>query len=87
MYTYQAYNYLFILKVLVTVNRNTNEGDKLKEIMRTVGVKVIRDQLAQYIRELKQGVYGVALFVHCRIKSYWCVEYMSTCDSYSYNVQ
>lgn len=36
---------------------------KLKEFMRSVGVQAIREQLAKYIRLLREGFYSI-LFIH-----------------------
>lgn len=40
--------------VLVTADKSSDESHKLKEIVRTVGRKLIREKLAQYIKELRQ---------------------------------
>jgi len=39
----------------VTADKSSDESHKLKEIVRTVGRKLIREKLAQYIKELRQG--------------------------------
>lgn len=39
----------------MTADKSSDESHKLKEIVRTVGRKLIRDKLAQYIKELRQG--------------------------------
>lgn len=41
--------------MLVTADKSSDESHKLKEIVRTVGRKLIREKLAQYIKELRQG--------------------------------
>lgn len=39
----------------MTADKSSDESYKLKEIVRTVGRKLIREKLAQYIKELRQG--------------------------------
>ena len=41
--------------MLVTADKSSDESHKLKNIVRTVGTKLIREKLAQYIKELRQG--------------------------------
>nr|CAG4648765.1 EOG090X09QT [Polyphemus pediculus] len=38
----------------VTLTKNSDAGDKLKLMMRTYGTKIIREQLAKYIKSLKE---------------------------------
>jgi len=45
----------FVLQVLVTADKSSDESYTLKEIVRSVGTKLIRKKLAQYIKELRQG--------------------------------
>ena len=41
--------------VNVTVDKNTDDSYKIKEVMRKVGVPQIQLQLAKYIKQLKEG--------------------------------
>lgn len=41
--------------VNVTTSATGPDADAMKQLMRTVGAKVIREQLAKYIKSLKEG--------------------------------
>ena len=42
-------------QVLVTADKSSDESYQLKELVRSVGTGLIREKLAQYIKELRQG--------------------------------
>lgn len=47
---------LFVpLQIEVTTDKNTDEAYKVKEVMRKCGTDVIRKQLAQYVKELRES--------------------------------
>lgn len=46
---------MFIFQVNVSVDKESGDGLKLKEIMRKVGTGVMQEQFAKYIRALKEG--------------------------------
>ncbi|XP_032232935.2 activator of 90 kDa heat shock protein ATPase homolog 1 [Nematostella vectensis] len=55
-------NEIHEVDVNVSTNKDTKEGDKLKAIMRTVGVKLIRQRLADYVHQLKtEFIQGMIL--------------------------
>lgn len=39
----------------MTVDKSSDDSYTLKEIVRSVGTNLIREKLAQYIKELRQG--------------------------------
>ena len=43
----------------MTADKSSDESFTLKEIMRSVGTNLIREKLAQYITELRQGTVHV----------------------------
>ena len=47
------------IDVVVTVTKNDKESYKLKEFVRKTGTKMIQDQIAKYIKDLKIGSYTV----------------------------
>lgn len=48
----------------MTADKSSDESYKLKEIVRTVGRKLIREKLAQYIKELRQGKLFFLTVIH-----------------------
>ena len=50
---------LISLQVNVTINKNTDESYKVKELMRIKGAKEIRSQLEDYIKSLKVGKWDI----------------------------
>ena len=45
------------IQIQVTCKSKSAEGVALKEMLHKIGVPVVREQLASYIRELKEGVF------------------------------
>lgn len=50
-------------QVLVTADANSDESYQLKEMVRSVGTGLIREKMAQYIKELKQGTLDLLHFI------------------------
>ena len=44
-------------QVIVTADKNSDESFTLKNIVRSVGTKLIREKLGQYVKELTQGLW------------------------------
>lgn len=60
--------------MLVTADKSSDESHKLKEIVRTVGRKLIREKLAQYIKELRQGKLFFLTVIHIQRDEHYKVS-------------
>ena len=55
--------FYFYLQVNVTITSTKNEAYTLKDFMRKKGQDKIREQLSVYIKELKEGKFGIQCVV------------------------
>lgn len=53
------------LQIIVTIKESAEGHGKMKELVRKTGIPLVREKLAQYIKELKEGNFLYLNYRQC----------------------